>query len=306
VRASIHLLQLLLEMGRAKTLDKLIACVASVAFAASLMGNASAESADVNAVMNDRFVLYLGGFFPQVSSESRINGDQIGDIIDFENAFGLEDSKSVLWGGARWRISRRNSLEFEFSNLNRDGSVTWTSDPIQIGDSLVQAGAKVDSTFDVTLGRLTYGFSVIKKEKHELQLKAGLHIADLGVSMGFTGAVCVDGEVPPNCSIFVTEPRDEGESVTAPLPHFGLNYTYAFSPTVAARLQAIGFALEIDDIDGSLFEVDADVLWTPWEHFGFGAGLRYFRVDVESTGSSLNGKFEFKYYGPAVYGVVTF
>lgn len=286
-------------------MKKQVSFIVLTAVSCSLIGNASAED---NPLLNDRFAIYIGGFFPQVDSTIRIDGDIIGpgDNLDAENAFGLEDSKSVLWGGVRWRISRRNSLEFEFADLNRNGFVQAATDEYKIGDSIVQAGASVDSTFDLTLGRLTYGFSILKDEKKDLAVKAGLHIADIGASLLFTGAVCVDGEVPPNCSIFGSSPRLETESVTAPLPHLGGMFSYAFTPTIAARIQVIGFALEIDNIDGSMVEIDADVVWTPWDHFGFGAGLRYFNINVKANGSDLNGEFDYEYFGPAVYGIVTF
>ena len=269
--------------------------------------NAIADSKSINPAADDKFAVYLGGFFPQVSSKVRLDGTTgPGDGLDFENVLGLEDSKSVLWGGMRWQISRRNLLEFEFANLNRDGSVEGITDPIELGDSIIQVGARIDTTFDVTLGRLTYGYSVHKSERSELRLKAGVHIADLGASFMATGAVCVDGEVPPNCSLFGSTPRVETESVTAPLPHFGGSYSYAFSPKLRARIQVIGFAIELDSIEGSLFEVDADIVWNPWRRFGLGAGLRYFNANIESKGSKLNGEFDFEYYGPAVYGIFTF
>jgi len=274
----------------------------------SMTGNVIAAPKDQNPIMNDRFALYLGGFFPQVSSTIQLNGKIIGEgnDISFENVLGLEDSKSVLWGGVRWRISRRNMVEFEFANLNRDGSVTVVTDPIEIGDSIAQAGARIDSFFDVTLGRLTYGFSVIKDEKKEILLKGGLHIADIGVGFQLAGAICVDGEVPPNCSVFGSTPRVESESVTAPLPHLGAGFNYAFTPTLTMRLQVLGFALEINDIDGSLVEVDADLVWTPWKNFGIGAGLRYFNVNIEAKKSDRKAEFDFEYYGPAIYGMFTF
>ncbi len=68
----------------------------------------------------------------------------------------------------------------------------------------------------------------------------------------------------------------------------------------------LGFALEINNIEGSLLELDADVIYHPWEHVGFGAGFRYFNANVESKGSRLNGEFDFKYFGPVLYGVIAF
>ena len=282
------------------------ASILAVLLLCLVAGTVSAQTADLNPLLHDRFAIYLGGFFPDISSEVTINGTILpGDSLDFENVLGLEDSKNVLWGGARWRISRRNMLEFEFADLNRKGSVQATEEFL-IGDSLAQVGAQIDTTFDVTLGRLTYGFAVIKDEKKQLYLKAGVHIADLGTSFQMTGAVCLPGETPPACSIFGETPQLEAEEITVPLPHFGGGFSYAFTPKLVGRLQALAFALEVNGIDGSLIEVDADLIWNPWKHFGVGAALRYFVVDVEATSSNLNGEFEFKYWGPAIYGIFTF
>ncbi|MBT8444287.1 MAG: hypothetical protein KJO13_06050, partial [Gammaproteobacteria bacterium] len=98
-----------------------------------------------------------------------------------------------------------------------------------------------------------------------------------------------------------TSTSEETESVTAPLPHFGGSFVYGITPSIAARLQIIGFAIELDQIDGSIVELDADFIWQPWKNVGFGLGVRYFDTNIESKGSELNGKFEFDYFGPSIY-----
>ena len=273
----------------------------------ALMLPAQAQDDGKYARFDQRFRIYLGGFFPQTSSEISINGSVVNPPpIDVEDLLGVEDSSSVPWGGANWRISRRNSLEFEFFQLERDGFVNLIPDPIEVGDLIIESGS-INTTFDISLGRLTYGFSVVRKERMDIQLKAGLHLADFSTTMQLVGAVCDVslGQMPPGCP-GGQMPPDEGEDVTAPLPHFGGSFMYAITPTIAARFEVIGFALELDSIDGSLVEIDADIRWYPWKHWGFGAGLRYFNVDVESKGSELNGEFEFEYWGPALYVVSTF
>jgi hypothetical protein len=117
------------------------------------------------------------------------------------------------------------------------------------------------------------------------------------------GAVCEAPTSPP-CPPFST--GTEAEDVTAPLPHLGGAFSYAFMPNISASINLIGFAIELDDIEGSLIEADADITWYPWRHFGIGTGVRYFRTDVKSTGSDLNGKFKFEYFGPVVYLETTF
>ncbi len=258
--------------------------------------------------LGQKFQFYLGGFFPEVSSKIAINGEILGPSpgVDFEEVFGLEDSKTVLWGGARWRISRRNHLEFEFFQLNRDGQRTGVSEPIEIGDSILQVGGDVQSTFDLGLGRLTYGFSLVRNERMDIQIKAGLHLADLETSVTLSGAACEVTDPDDETCVAGTAPVVESEDVTAPLPHFGGSFVYGITPSVAVRLQVIGFAIELDNIDGSLVEVDADFVWQPWDNVGFGAGLRYFDASVKGKGGELNGEFDYDYWGPTIYVLAGF
>ena len=146
----------------------------------------------------------------------------------------------------------------------------------------------------------------------DIQLKAGLHIADVSASLLFSGAVCEADPVTATCdpdagpAVGVAAPLLEDEDITAPLPHFGGSFVYGITPSVAARLQIIGFAIELDSIDGSLVELDADLVWQPWEHVGFGAGLRFFEADIQGKGNELNGSFNFQYFGPVVYAIASF
>jgi len=63
----------------------------------------------------------------------------------------------------------------------------------------------------------------------------------------------------------------------------------------------MGLAFDIDSIDGSILEFNADIAWQPWDHFGFGAGFRYLKTEVDSTNPDLNGAFKFEYLGPTLY-----
>ena len=258
---------------------------------------------------NDRFKIYFGGFWPSLESTISINGDIVppGPPVSIEDALGVEDSKGVAWGGARWRISRRNSLEFEMFSLKRDGTVSGTfTPPINIGDTFIETG-EINTSYDTTVGRLTYGFSLVRNERMDVQLKAGLHLASLEAGFAFSGNVCdptTTPTAPPGCPGATT--GTESEDITAPLPHLGGSFAYAITPSVALNFQVIGFAIELDSIDGSIVEVDADFAWQPWRHFGLGIGLRYFNTNVKATSSDLNGEFDYEYFGPVIYAQTTF
>jgi hypothetical protein len=258
---------------------------------------------------HDSFRVYLGGFWPTINSEILINGDVLppGTIIDVEDLLSVTDSKGAAWGGVAWHFANRHSMEFEHFSLDREGGTDDTfSPPIQFGDSSIESGA-INTAYNTSLSRLTYGFSLTRSERAEFQLKAGLHVAKLEAGVQLAGQICDPSTVPtepPNCPPLGTAVASE--DVTAPLPHFGAAFTYAMTPTLALSLQAIGFGVKIDSIEGSIFELDADVAWQPWRHFGVGAGLRYFKTSVKGGNSELDGEFNFEYLGPTLYIHATF
>ncbi|MGB5690437.1 MAG: hypothetical protein WBM45_14295 [Woeseiaceae bacterium] len=224
--------------------------------------------------------VHVGGFVPSVDSTITINGETVTPPpLDIEDDLGVEDSKTVPWGGVSWNFARRHSLEIEYFRLNRDGSRGFVDELVEVGDYIVESGA-ISTTSKLGLARLTYGYHILERERSEIQIKGGLHIANFSAAFQLLGNVCdiSMGESPP--CLLITSSVAESESVTAPLPHIGGSWLYEFTDQWAFRFQAIGFAVKLDSIDGSILELDADLTWQPWEHFGLGLGTRYFKVEV--------------------------
>ena len=251
-----------------------------------------------------RHRIYVGGFWPSINSKIAINGEDFTPLppINVEDVLRVPDSKGAAWGGIDWKISRRNALELEYFSLNRNGGISDTfSPPLEVGDGFIESG-QINTFYDTSVLRLTYGYSLLSNKRMDLQLVAGIHVAKLGAGLQISGEICTPNtvpSVPPGCPTAQTETASE--DVTAPLPHLGASYTYAFSETLGMRLKAIGFAIGIGSIDGSILELDADVAWKPLKHFGIGAGWRYFNTNVKASSSKLNGEFDFEYSGPSVF-----
>lgn len=262
------------------------------------LGVASTALAQDDHRFHEKLRIEIGGFWATVDS-SIGTFDEDGNplpIFDLENLLNVEDSKGVGWGNILWQISPRNSLELEYFVLNRNGASTRTFDPpLQIFDTYIEGGT-VSTNYDTSIGRITYGFDLLPSERSALRLHAGLHIAELSVGFGLSGQICDPSTTPtepPGCPAAGT--GQESSSVTAPLPHFGLSYTYVVGRDWAIRAQALGFAIEVDDIDGSLLELDADVVWQPWDNFGFGLGVRYFNTNVKD---GIEAEYDIEYFGP--------
>ena len=269
----------------------------------------SSVAADENPMLGDPWRLFVGAFNASVDSKIGFNSEDFPNLppIDIEDTLGVDDSKTVAIAGVGWHFSKRHALELEFFSLNRDFNLSDTfTPPIQVADIFIEDG-QISTRYDTTVTRLTYAYSILRSERSDLQLMAGIHIANLDVAVQLAGSVCLPTttpSVPPGCPTSTS--GDDSKKVSAPLPHFGAEYTYAITPTVAMNVALLGFAVEIDNIDGTIIEIDADVAWQPWRNIGFGVGARYFKTDVNSAGSELNGTIEFEYFGPMVYVQATF
>jgi len=283
--------------------------IQSIALLGVLAFSSSASAQDDYSYFNSKFRVYLGGFWPEITSEIAINGDVLPPKppANVEDALGIEDNQGVGWGGIGWQFTRRHSVEFEHFSLKRNGGITDVfSPPIEVGDFFIESGT-IGTSYDTQLSRITYGFSVIRKERMDLKLKVGIHVAKLEAGIQLSGDICgpaTNPSTPPGCPPAGTAAASE--DVTAPLPHFGASFAYAFSPTFAMSLQAVGFAIEIDSIDGSILELDANLDWHPWQNIGLGLGLRYFNTNVKAGNSELNGEFDFEYFGPVAYVTARF
>jgi hypothetical protein len=282
---------------------RLVYCV--MLWFALVIGAGPTVYADVgvpfNPLTDKHLSLYVGGFYPRVSSTIRLDADVlggIGDDISLEDELGLEKGEAVFWGGLVWQMSRRNMLEFEYFQLNRSGTEEALSEPVAVGDSLAQAGARAETKFDVDIGRVTYGFFFVRKEKLNVAVKGGLHWLSLDAEISLSGAV-VDIETDKVLEAGSTV--TEGGAVGAPLPHVGFSLSYAITPKVLARAQALAFSASIEDYSGLLIDSGFDFAYMPIKHFGFGGGLRFFNLMLEADVDRLSGEFDFRYLGPTLF-----
>ena len=290
----------------AKLVQCALFCAGVSAFTAPAAYAYGNPDPSANPLLGKHVTFYLGGFYPRVSSTIRLDADilgGIGDTISLEDELGLEEGQAVLWGGVSWRMSKRTSLEFEYFQLNRSGSEAAVTEPFQLGDSVVKAGAQVDTVFDVDIGRVTYGYSFIKKERWGIDVKGGLHWLKLDAELTLSGEIV---DIQTDQVIEAGSSVTEGGAIGAPLPHIGFTFNYAITPKLMARAQALLFDVSIEQYSGFLADAGFDFAYTPIKHFGFGGGLRYFDLRLKADETRLSGEFEFKYWGPTLFLMGTF
>ncbi|GMQ75109.1 MAG: hypothetical protein BMS9Abin01_0353 [Gammaproteobacteria bacterium] len=224
-----------------------------------------------------------------------------GAEIDMEDELGLDKDSSSAWVSFNWRFQPRHQLQVEWFQLNRKGPAA-ADRSLTIGDTTIGVGASMESKVALDLGRVTYGYSIIRKNKLDLSLLVGVHIATAKVTVTAAGNVSVDGV--PVVSGSVTE---SSSPFTFPLPHLGGSLGYEFTPKMAGNLTVLAFAIDLGDYSGSLLQVDAMMAYQLSKYFGIGGGLKYFNLNVDANQSGGgNAEFDYSFFGPAIFGYASF
>jgi hypothetical protein len=264
---------------------------------------ASDENRADGSLLDSKYTLTFGGFFPRIDSSLDLSSPRGGGTeISIEDDLGLDDTKATAWVGFSWRFQPRHQLQVEWFELDRDGSAT-AGRSFEIFDTTIGVGASLGSKVDLNLGRVTYGYSFFRKEKVDLSFLVGAHIATLKATITASGNVSVNG-MPIGPDESVTE---SSSSKTVPLPHIGGSLIYEFTPRWVGRLNVFAFALDIGEYRGSLVEFDAFMAYQLTRHFGIGGGFKYFNLNLDydqSDGGSVD--YEYEFFGPALFGYVSF
>ena len=160
----------------------------------------------------------------------------------------------------------------------------------------------MNSQSDFNLGRVTYGYSIIRKNNLDLSILVGAHVATAKGTVTAAGNVSVNGV--PVVGESVTE---SSSTLTFPLPHLGGSLGYEFTPKLAGNLTVLAFALDLGTYSGSLLEVDAIMAYQLSKYFGIGGGLKYFNLNLQANESGGgNAEFDYRFFGPAIFGYASF
>ena len=175
-----------------------------------------------------------------VSSSTTLRADSTtgveGTVVNGEDQFGLDKSDYEPKFEVMVRAGTRNRLWLNYFTLDRDGS-TVVQEPIVFRNVVLQPGEPLQSSLDLRLLSLTYGYSFWHGEKLELA-------ATLGVS-----SVEINAQAKVATALVHV---NETETAAGPFPTPGLAATWAMSKHfyLDGRVQYLN--LHISDLDGSL------------------------------------------------------
>ena len=256
-----------------------------------------------NGPFGERFYGSISYYKPELRTQAAVSDSEgnLGALISFEDTLGLSDSKGTTLASFGWRISKRNSLSANYFKLDHSATQDSTigyfldTDPPTEGEVTLPLSA----VFNIESFDITYAFSAIANEKHNLAIGLGLAVQDL--EFGYQPSSECDVEAGDLCSL--VEPRSA--KATAPLPTLKLIYQYAITEKwiVAANVGYFALSLELDDkedLSGQIWDIGAIVRWKTWEHVGFNFGYKFFDVDFDYKKRDLIAAADYDYRGFAL------
>jgi hypothetical protein len=242
-------------------------------------------------LLSEKFVFEFGGYYARTSTGASLSGPGggVGAVVDFEDAFALEERKMVGLGGFVWRMTERWRLDVEYFLLNRRGTTTLDNE-LEWGGETFPVGTTVNARYNFNDTRVSVGYSFFKRRDKELGIGLGLHVAGIKTSVEDTAGGITAQE----------------SSVKAPLPVVNLYGLFALTDDWALRMRMDWLSLAYGDYSGDIRSAAIDVLYQPFRNVGFGLGMRSLVVDLKVDDPDWTGRIRTTYTGPTAFMTVSF
>ena len=260
----------------------------------------TAEGTPSENLLNERFIVTVGAFVVT----SNINGSLSGNAntsnqnIDFDKQFGTNADQTRWRADVLWRITPRQQLRFGYfsndvqrtRNINQD--LAW-------GDYTFLAGGEVTAETKFRIYELAYQFGFLRRPNYEIVAIAGIHLDDLTLNLSGNASLTVDTPTGPvqQTATFTTK----SNSVSTPLPVFGLRGNWAVSPHVYLDASGELFAISYQGVNGNWSDLRAGATWMFSDHFGIGVGYDRFATHADLSKAGFNGRLNFSYQGLLIY-----
>lgn len=244
----------------------------------------------------DKASITLGSFVSSTNSNIRLSANGLGVGIDVEEALGLDITTTVFRVGGTWRFSdnRRHRADLTWFALRRNGDKTIGQDII-IDGVTYPTGSQINTGFDLDVYKAAYSYSFFQDDRMDVGAGIGLYVMPIRFELRAAGLV--NGQV--------------SESITAPLPVFGLRADFALTPKWHLKSSIDLFYLEYEQFKGAVYDTTVGVEYKAFKRVGLGLAVENFNVTVEAQGEDypeidFMGKIDYRYLGAMLYAKVYF
>lgn len=246
----------------------------------------------------DKVRIAIGGVSANAYTDAALGSTTagVGASVNFEDIFGLPDSKNIWHFELSWRLTKRQFIDFRYLKLNRSGSRVLEED-VAWGDFIFHANGEVSAEFDSSFPYVAWRYSFLDLPQVRISGSAGIEYITLSASLLASGNVTDTSGNPVSGDV------DEKVSVGAPVPLIGLQVDWALTKHLAMLLYVRQvYVRHIEGIDGGIGEVAVRLQWWYAKHAGISGGLEKESIDLKSYESGdTSARFRYEVRGFSFY-----
>lgn len=251
-------------------------------------------------VQQDRFSLGVGVGLVRFDTNFRFTDKSSGIsvFVDGEGTLGLPERESVPVLYSYYRFNKRHSISFNFFRVKREATllqVNETTD-FNLGDLTIVAGASARVTLndESSFYNLSYNYTIFNDNRSYLFASFGLYGLDLTYSLNASGQITLQG-VPVAGRSYRRE-----ASLFAPLPVFGIDAWYFFSPkwALGTKVSLVGGSYQ--DISALVVNTTVNAKYQFAKNVGFTFGITYFNAEVTVDEPDFKAEVDYGFDGVAL------
>jgi hypothetical protein len=216
-------------------------------------------------------------------------------FVDGEGNIGLPESNYVPGLYGFFRISKHHGIGFSYFGIKREATLLQfnRSRDFHLGDLTIAAGAnaKITLTDESSFYYLSYNYTVFDKKQSFLFLSFGLYGLDLAYSLDARGEITLLGTP-------VSERSYNAEaSIFAPLPMFGIDAWYFFTPkwALGTKVSLVGGIYQ--DVSALVLDTTVRLKFQFSKTVGASCGITYFNAEVNIDEEDLKTEVDYGYDG---------
>lgn len=207
-------------------------------------------------------------------------------FVDMEGTLGLPETDSIPVYYGLYRFSKEHAISFSYFQVRRETSILSFNETL---DDVTIDGQIVFS--DVTrFYNIAYLNTFFEDDRSRILGKFGINSLDIRYALDATGTITYRDAT-------VTSSLHEEAGVVAPLPLFGLDFWYSFTPKWGINTQVTLVGGSYDDVSALVTTTDVKSQYRFSENFGAVFGISYFNGDIVVENSRERSDITYGYKG---------
>jgi hypothetical protein len=203
--------------------------------------------------------------------------------IDAKENLGMKNDTSVFRLDGLYRFSDKHSIDFSYYRVRSYGNQALKKS-IEWDGITLEAGAAIESHFNMDIYKLNYCYSFYQNDEIELALSAGLHVSY--IDLGLKAIAGVDSNISSSSNSYNSK-----EDIPIPLPVIGFKGEYEILyRKLFVNYRAEVFYLKYEDYKGSFISNAINFEYYLINNIGVGVG--YNTNKILAKGNDSNNRFE--------------